>query len=74
MSHYKIYGEQKTNLVLSEKAEKAYSVTKPLTIIEHSDGYYSIRGAADRDDLTAEDVNRLLEDLYDKVLKQAEEA
>ena len=64
----KTYGKEKTKLFLSEKAEKAYSSSKQLIILDHSDGYYSIRGSVDRDDLTAEDVNSLLEKLYDEGL------
>lgn len=61
----KIYGNEKTNLVLTEKAEKVYAETEPLTIIEHEDGLYSINGCIEADELTAEEVNEILEDLSD---------
>lgn len=62
----KIYGNTKTNLTLTTKAQRAYDNTDPLKIIEHEDGTYSIRGLEDRDGMTAADVNQWLEDLADE--------
>lgn len=59
----KRYGDTKTALVLSEKALAVYSDTDPLDIIERDDGTYSIRGIDQRDGMTADDVNKYLEDL-----------
>ena len=62
----KIYGNEKTSLVLSAKAAAIYAECDPLKIIEHEDGTYSIRGIEDRDGMTAADVNEWLEDLADE--------
>lgn len=64
----KIYGNDKTDLVLSAKASRMYAECDPLKIIEQDDGSYSIRGIEDRDGMTADDVNRWLEDLADEIL------
>jgi hypothetical protein len=61
----KIYGNDKTSLTLSDKAEAAYAECDPLTITEHEDGSYSISGIEDRSGMTAAEVNRWLEDLAD---------
>lgn len=61
----RIYGNENTNLVLTEKAERAYSATDPLKIIERADGTYSLRGCEDRDGMAEEEVNEWLEDLFD---------
>ena len=65
----KIYGNENTDLILSDKAAAMYAQCDPLKIIEHEDGSYSIRGIEDRSDVTAEDVNRWLEDLADEMEK-----
>ena len=62
----RIYGNEKTDLILSDKAARMYAECDPLQIIEQDDGSYSIRGIEDRDDMTAGDVNRWLEDLSDE--------
>lgn len=62
----KTYGNEKTNLTLSEKAFKAYSNSDPCDIIEHDDGTYSMRGILDRDNMTEADVNQVLEELWDE--------
>lgn len=64
----RIYGNEKTNLILSGKATRMYAECDPLKIIEQDDGSYSIRGIEDRDGMTADDVNRWLEDLADEIL------
>lgn len=53
----KIYGNEKTNLVLTEKALEAYSNCDPLRIIEQDDGLYTIEGLVECNNLTAEEVN-----------------
>lgn len=63
----KIYGNEPTNLELSARAEAMYAECDPLTIMEHEDGSYSIRGVEDRDGMTAEDVNCWLEELADDI-------
>ena len=59
----RIYGRQKTSLSLSEEAERIYSVTDPMTIIEHDDGEgnlsYSIPDFCESG-LTAEDVEAFI--------------
>lgn len=63
----KIFGNDQTALTLTDKAAAMYTECDPLQIIEHEDGSYSIRGIEDRDGMTAEDVNGLLEDLADEL-------
>jgi len=64
----KIYGNEKTKLVLSDKAYEVYSNTDPLNIIEEDDGTYSMNGCFERYGMTAEDVNRFFEELADIVV------
>lgn len=64
----KIYGNEKTKLVLSDKAYEVYSNTDPLNIIEEDDGTYSMKGCFERYGMTAEDVNRFFEELADIVV------
>lgn len=68
----KIYGNTKTRLTLTAKAQRAYDNADPLKIIEHEDGTYSIRGIEDRDGMTAADVNEWLEDLADETAEAAQ--
>lgn len=63
----KIYGNDKTDLTLTDKAEAMYVECDPLQIIEQDDGSYSLRGIEDRDGMTAEEVNLWLEDLADEI-------
>ena len=63
----KRYGDTKTNLELSAKALAVYAETDPLDIIENEDGMFSIRGIEERDGLTAEEVNKFLEDLASEI-------
>lgn len=67
MSVYgKIYGNEKTSLELSEKAFKVYSNTDYLQIVESYDGLYTINSTLlFRDKLTAQEVNKILEEFYD---------
>ncbi len=61
----KIYGNEKTNLELSEKAFKIYSDTDYMQIVESYDGLYTINSTLlFRDKLTAQEVNNLLEEFY----------
>lgn len=65
----KIYGNEKTNLTLSDKAQEYLDKTDPIRIEEFKtdDGYiYNIRGCFERYRMTAEDVNRILEELEDE--------
>ena len=66
----KIYGNENTNLTLTDKAFAVYSVCDPLQIEEHDDGTYSLRGIEDRDGMTAEDVNCWLEELADELREE----
>lgn len=63
----KIFGNENTNLILTNKAAAMYADCDPLQIIEHEDGSYSIRGIEDRDGMTADEVNGWLEELSDEV-------
>ena len=64
------YGDEKTHLTLTAKAQQAYDQTDPLKIIEHEDGTYSLRGIEDRDGMTAADVNEWLENLADETMEE----
>lgn len=69
----KIYGNEKTHLTLSDKAQAYYDVTDPLRIEEYEtdDGYiYNITGCFDRYGMTEEEVNRVLESLADAVVNE----
>ena len=70
MSRPKSYGDEKTHLVLTDNAYDAYSGTDPLDILEYEDEdgnfTYSFRGAIVAVDLSADSVNRLLEELFDE--------
>ena len=82
MKDYKVYSEDHTSLILSEKAEKEYNCAEFDTIIEREvDGkliyeiYNDSMGRVElvRGNMTAEDVSKHYEDAYDgfvKVLKQ----
>lgn len=63
----KIFGNENTNLTLTDKASAMYADCDPLQIIEQDDGSYSLRGIEDRDGMTAEDVNAWLEYLSDEL-------
>jgi hypothetical protein len=63
MRDYKIFGNERTSLQLTDKAFKIYSGSDPFQIREHSDGTYSTHGIIDRDGMTAQEVNELLESL-----------
>lgn len=68
--NYRVYGNERTNLTLSDKALKAYGQTT-YTIIENQDGTYAYYdGEVSRHNLisagwTAEEINELLEQEYD---------
>jgi hypothetical protein len=66
----KIYGNEKTRLELTEKAQRIYSESDPLQIIEQDDGTYSARGIIDRDGMTAAEVNKMLEDMSDDITRE----
>ena len=66
----KIYGNDKTHLTLSNKAQSAYDFTVPLRIeeIETNDGYtYNISGCLERYGMNEDDVNQVLEEMYDEL-------
>ena len=65
----KIYGNEKTNLELSEKAQAFYDQTCPIDIKEYEteDGFiYDVTGCVERLNLTEDGVNRFLEACYDE--------
>lgn len=70
MKTYRTYGDTRTNLTLTAKAQLVYDQTDPLKILEHYDGTYSIRGIEDRDGMTAADINQWLEDLADAIAEE----
>ena len=59
----KVYGNEPTNLKLSDLAFEVYSNTDPLTIVEETDGTYSMHGCFEQTGMTAEEVNSFLEEL-----------
>jgi len=81
----KIYGQDKTELVLTEKAQAAYEATDPLEIREYykpgrivSQHYvkgriaYDLEGVLTGKGLTAEGVNEVLEDWWDDMEEVAQ--
>ena len=64
------YGDERTSLTLAEKAEKAYAESDPIRIYEHEDDNgiktYSMEGIIEAYNLTTDEVNEYLEDLYDE--------
>ena len=72
-NNYKVYGNERTNLPLSDKAQRAYSQST-YTVIEKEDGSYAYYdGAVSRhnlisEGLTAEEMNELMEQEYKEAL------
>lgn len=69
MKNYKVYGNEPTQLTLTEKASAVYECTDPIEIRENEDGTYNITGNLDRYCNSAESVNRYLEDVYDDMMR-----
>lgn len=80
----KIYGKDKTELVLTEKAQAAYDATEPLEIREYYQPgriingmyrkgrmLYDMEGVLTGHGLTAEGVNEVLEDWHDDMAELA---
>lgn len=61
----KRYGSDSTALTLTEKALAVYS-SSDITIYEEPDCTYTLCGIDARDGLSADEVNEVLEDLYDE--------
>ena len=60
----KRYGDTNTHLTLSERAQRIYSESAPLSIYEADDGSYTVDLFGDlRTGLTEADVNALIESL-----------
>lgn len=73
----KKYGDEMTNLKLSDKAYTAYSESDPLEIYEDEKetGYrYDMEGIIEEQDMTEKEVNTTLEDLFDETIADDEEA
>lgn len=72
----KRYGDTRTNLILTEKAQKVYNVTDPIDIYEQEEKddvlVYSMRGVIVKDDLSADDVNQILEEFADEIFADDE--
>lgn len=65
----KRYGNEKTNLTLTDKAYAFYCDADPMSIYEREtdEGFrYALRGFVDCNNLTAEQVNATLEELFDE--------
>lgn len=68
MKKYKIYGNENTNLKLSDKAFDVYSDTSPLEIREYEKNgkfTYELNGAIEGV-YSAEEVNEILEEMSDE--------
>ena len=62
----KVYGCDNTNLTLTKEAQRVYNDISPIKIIEieTDDGYtYTIKGAIEADNMTADEVNQFLVEL-----------
>lgn len=71
MKNYKVYGSESTHLTLTEKAQKLYNSTDPITIREYEaeNGCmysYSLAGDPFTVLMTAEHLNRDFEQLADE--------
>ena len=65
---FKRFGSEPTALYLTDKAQRVYSTTDPLDIYEYTvsgQTLYEMRGCLQHDGLTAQDVNEVLEQIYD---------
>lgn len=60
----KRFGDTKTSLTLTEKAQIAYNETDPLDIYEVEDGTFEVDGVMRLFNCTADDINNYLEELY----------
>lgn len=68
--HMKHYGSERTALYLSPRAEEFYNFTDPLNIWEYTVNgmtLYDLSGAVTAEALTADQVNDILEDQYDRL-------
>ena len=62
----KIYGNDKTHLTMTKRAQAFYDCTDPITIeeIETDDGYlYNVSGVLERDCMTEDELNAALESM-----------
>ena len=68
MRNYKVFGNERTNLSLTNKAQSVYDSTDPIEIREFcdNDGNYSydIIGCFERTGLSADELNEYLEELF----------
>ena len=68
MKNYTVFGNERTNLKLTEKAQAVYDVTDPLEIREFGDNNgnysYDIIGCFERSALSADELNNYLEDVF----------
>lgn len=70
MKKGKRFGDVKTHLALTEKADKVYSASDPFDIyeIETDSGYrYNTYGMMETSNLTADELNEMLESLADEM-------
>ena len=67
----KRYGDTRTDLTLTEKAQKVYDVTDPIDIYEREEDddvfVYTMRGVIVEDDISADEVNQILEEFADGI-------
>ena len=61
----KCYGDTKTSLILTDRAYAAFDSSWPLKIYVDDDGLCYMRGVIDADELTAAEVNEILEGWYE---------
>ncbi len=67
----KRYGDTRTDLTLTDKAQKVYNVTDRIDIYEREvddDVFvYTMRGVIVEDDISADEVNQILEEFADGI-------
>ena len=76
MKKYKIYGNEKTHLTLTDKAQSFYNLTDPFGILEYEDeegNYtYSTIKCFERDNMTEDELNIFLEELAEDMEENSE--
>ena len=72
----KKYGNEKTRLTLTGKAQDFYNLTDPLDILEYEDSEgnctYSVTGCFERDNMTEDELNVFLEELSEDLKEDPE--
>lgn len=67
----RVYGNTKTKLRLSRRAQRVYDVSWPIEIVENDDGTYDITGIYNASGLTERKLNALLDEDYEEVFHES---